>query len=377
MPTATDQSKPTTLFDPSEIFAIVADIPGYCANPKHSLESLLTTLETYECWDPYIDVIETYLQSPALDIATQKEVRVRYAKVLLKYLGRKTETIQTLVELVSGCDVSYKEFARSYLYRLVAKDDYTGEAYLLDHLAFAFNSPGCQVECLERLCFILEKKKFDEKKMHRSFERLLALEPSNKKALLYFKALYSHNGDFQKVAEILTTLLRQQGSTASRYRTAQELASVTLYQLGKPQAAAHILEHHCQGSPLDTQVIRYDCYFQLGIWPKCLQILKNKLRTSTDTKDRAGILFSIGHVQYRARNIVEAKRYFNECYLLDTSQVQAVIKLIEIATELEQPQELMVHLATLFDLTDDPELREEITTTYRRLKQRTAGLLAG
>lgn len=355
---------------PEEIYDIITNLESYADEKKYSLDHILTILESYECWDPYIEIIEGYINTSNKSLEIQINLHVRYAKVLLNYLNRKSEMIHTLNNLIATTKISYYDFSRKLLFKIIGKEDFTSEAFILENIYTSFQNHFCKVSCLERVCFILEKKKFDEEKMHFSFERLIGLDPLNKKALLYFKALHSHNSDWIEVASILELLLNNNTQSISRFRNAQELATVYLYQLNKPKEAANVLENYCINSPLDTNLVRYDCYYRIKNWPKCLKILKEELAKAKSASERSAICFHIAEIELLSKNIIKAQDFFQKSFDFDKSHINAIAKLIEISLELNNFRSVLKYLNLLYKNIDDSLLKKNILESYSKVKSR-------
>src|SRR5690606_33746452 len=121
-----------------------------------------------------------------------------------------------------------------------------------------------QILCLERLCLLLEKKIFNESQLTSTYEKLLEIDPLNLKALRYFKLILVQDNEWADVASILQKLLKAVRHPEEVFRVAQELATVYLYHLDKPNEAIETIQKYCHKSPLDSSTILFDAYQRIG-----------------------------------------------------------------------------------------------------------------
>src|SRR5690606_9965975 len=131
------------------------------------------------------------------------------------------------------------------------------------------------------------KKTHNEQLLDRAYKRLREVDPTNVKALRYFKLYFTQANEWEEVVAILKTLLGSVTRPQEVYRVAQELAAIYLYQLDMADEAITTLDTYCEGSPLDASQIMFDAYQRMANWNGCLKVLRQCLVSVGTDRDRA------------------------------------------------------------------------------------------
>ena len=143
---------------------------------------------------------------------------------------------------ISKIKLEFKPFLKQVIEPLVEQLGYKDISRICEGVYLSFKDRASSSQCLEYLCFIYEKKMFNENRLNTSYVRLLEMDPSNIKALKYFKVLYGENQKWHKVSEVLEKLYESSKHPTDKYKFALELASIFVYQLDEPEKAISIIE---------------------------------------------------------------------------------------------------------------------------------------
>jgi tetratricopeptide (TPR) repeat protein len=263
--------------------------------------------------------------------------------------------------------LSYSDFREKVLHSVVNEMDFDQEAIILQAILPRLKSKEDSVSCLERLCLIYEKKKYDEAQLNKSYEKLYDLDPTNIKALRYFKVVYTQTNQWEKVVQILLNLYHSAKHVNDKYRSAQELAAVYLYQLDQPTNAIDAIEKYCVDSPLNTFTIHYEAYYRIQNWEGCLKVLRNYLKRVEGGLNKAIIHLKIGELEEQVNRISDAEQSFLQAVELAPKMLEPIENLLEMFLDTHNWDKVMTYLQKLYDLVDDPFLKDKIKEGKSRL----------
>ncbi len=348
----------------STIRHIIADI-----NQSNVGESqwhqYLDTLEQFECWQPLFRLLNQKIASSA---SQEISDYTRLARVHTLYLEDMDAGARTCRELMQNFRLDYKSFRVKLLGEILKEDDFESEAAILEAIYGELQTTGEKVECLERLCLIFEKKKYNEEKLNQSFENLLELDPTNIKALRFFKAIFTQSQDWANVVRILKTLHESSRHKNDAYRIAQELATVYLFQLDQPQLCLDVLDGYCQGSPLDTSSLYYEAFYRKRDWKGCLDILAKFLEKVDSDKSKAIIYLKMGELYELMADIDNAIHCYEKSFSAKHSLLESVENLIEIYIEQKNWTKVIHWLRQMRDATDKGYLQERLDEAIGRIE---------
>jgi tetratricopeptide (TPR) repeat protein len=254
-------------------------------------DETLSVLETHECWTAWFDAIKTKNKN-----GHGLDDYIRMIRVNVFYLEDVESASRLAKELVGNKKMSYTDFRRLVLDKLLESEAYKIEGSLLKGVWDVFSSREDQIAAVERLCFIFEKKSHNETLLQHFYGLLRQMHPENAKALRYFRNLYSQSQDWGSVIDVLKKLLSSAKHKQEVFRYAQELAAVHLYQLGDCREAIRYIEEYCADSTLDTSTVHYEAYYRLGNLEGCLRVLRSALLVVEDGETRAIIHYRIASI---------------------------------------------------------------------------------
>ena len=264
----------TLALDGDRIRSLVAKADSGGVTDVAEIQRILDVLEQHECWGPFFRLLgKTISESPK----HANDYFVRLARVQNKYLEDAFAAAETCANMVTELQVSYLQFSVDILPQVIDFEDFNSEGTVLSAICDFLPTATDQISCLERLCMLYEKKIHNESRLVATYEKLLQVDPSNVRALRYFKLTYTQSNDWDQVVDTLKKLLVSVRKPQELFRVAQELAAIYLYQLDMPSEAIQILDTYCADSPLDTSTILFDAYQRLADWQGCLRVLRQCL----------------------------------------------------------------------------------------------------
>lgn len=339
--------------------------------PLEEENRLLETLEFYECWSPLLRTLSRRLSD------TSRRGVVDYihlARIQNRRLEDSAAAARTAALLVEQMEMDYESFRQEAVPLIVAEDDFGTESLILEAISQVLPPRAGKVACLERLCLIYEKKKYNERMLNESYKRLILADSQNIKALRFFKVVYTQNNEWDEVAKILRTLHTSVRHEGDKYRYAQELATVYLYQLDRPKRAIEVIEKYCSKSHLDTSTIHFEAYSRLGNWEGCLNVLKECLTKVDGAVPKAVLHYKIGELEAQLGKVVEAATNFHLSLNLAPQFLEPFESLIELSLNGKKWHEAVALLAQLQTKVGSPELRQRIEEAKLRLQDGIASV---
>ncbi len=344
---------------------MVAQVDSGVALSADVRNDILQTFEQYECWGPYFRLIKRSLQDPA---ARHISDYVRLARVQNLYLEDVFAGAETCAHLVAELSVNYQRFSEEILPHVIEFEDFAAEATILSAVCDRFTIVVDRVACLERLCMLFEKKTHNETQLAKTYERLLAIDPRNVKALRYFKMVFTQNSEWEEVVGILKTLIGCVTHRQELYRVAQELAAIFLYQLDMAEEAINILETHCVESPLDTSTILYDAYQRLANWHGCLKVLRQCLLNVDSDAGRAVLHLKIASLHEQLNELDQALDNFGKASKLWPTFLDPIEGMINVALVKKDWPLVSTWLEHLAVKVEDDKLKAQLRQAIRRVQ---------
>ncbi len=348
-----------------EISTLVHQLNQSTLVPEESLEETLQLLLDHECWNLYFKILEPLIDNPK---RRTLPLYIKAAKAYSVHLEDIQKAAKICAKLMKDLRLSYGEFREKVLHAVIGELDFDHEALILQAILPRLKSKEDTVACLERLCLIYEKKKYDEDQLNKSYEKLYDLDPSNMKALRYFKVVYTQTNQWEKVVQILQNLYHSAKHINDKFRSGQELAAVYLYQLDQPMNAIEAIEKYCADSPLNTFTIHYEAYYRMQNWEGCLRVLRSYLKKVDGGLNRAIIHLKMGELEEQMKRTVEAENSFLQCLDLAPKMLEPLENLIEMNIDAQKWDKVLFFMNKLHDSVDDNFLREKIREGRARLQ---------
>lgn len=329
------------------------------------LEPIFDRLQAFECWTSFFQLLEQQIDNPK---KRQLDYYVRTARAYSVHLEDIQKAAKVCLKMMKDLRLSYHDFRDKALFHIIDEQDYGDEGIILQAIYPKLRSKEDNIACMERLCLIYEKKKYDETNLSKSYERLIELDPYNQKALRYFKIVYTQNNQWEKVAQVLMNLFTSAKHVNDRYRSAQELAAVYLYQLDAPSNSIEVIEKYCADSPLSTFAIHYEAYYRMQAWEGCLRVLNAQVKKVSGDLNKANITIRIGETLERLRRPDEAVFAYKRVLELAPNMLEPLEKLIDIYLRQENWAATLDVLRALDECLDDTFLKDKIKEGMERLQ---------
>lgn len=353
-----------------DISDLVNQITRGAAVGDTHLDPILDKLQDFECWTTYFQLLESQIDNPK---KRQIHHYVRTARAYAIHLEDIQKAAKVCVKLMKDIRLGYAEFREKVLQSVIGENEFEQEAVILQAVYPKFRVKEDLIACMERLCLIYEKKKFDEGNLNKSYERLIELDPMNQKALRYFKIVYTQNNQWDKVLQVLQSLFASAKHINDRYRSAQELAAVHLYQMDQPQNAVDIIERYCADSPLNTFAIHYDAYYRLQNWDGCLRVLRAHLKKIEGGLNKAITHLKMGELLERMKRYKEAEENYYKALEYSPRMLEPYERLMDLYLDFKQWDNVLDCLNRLQEAVDDSYLKEKIQEGSARLQHAMEG----
>lgn len=338
---------------------------GQSLMASENIYDALDLLSLYECWDPFFRLANEKISKPdhreIQDYAYQVEVYT-------KNLNNISKAAEVCRRAIRDLPISFHILRNEILVKAIPVDDYKIESEILELVQSAFRNKQDEIDCLERLCMIYEKKVYREDQLYNSYERLLKNDPNNISALKFFKVAHAHSQEWARVIEILELLYKNSRHQNDRYRIAQEMASVFLYQLDKPSAAIETIEKSCLGSPLDTSNIHYEAFYRLRDWAGCLRVLHAYMERVEHRSEKAVVCYKIGELNERLQEVDTAIDFYQKSLSFNSKLYESLESLIEIAIDNADWQLVEEYLVRLQGSLSAEHLKKRVGEAVQRIK---------
>ncbi|MBF0440337.1 MAG: hypothetical protein HQK54_00370 [Oligoflexales bacterium] len=359
MSVSTDNAKAATFKQ------IVFKIDNDVSISREEYDTYLEQLKFYECWVPFLNLIKRSIKNPK---TRQLSDYVKLAKVQHSYLEDIYSAAETCAHAVADLALDYSSFIEAMYSEILGLEEYDSEAIILENIYSMLTRDEDLIACLERLCLIYEKKRFNENLLNQTYEKLIAIDPQNLKALRYFKVLFTQSNDWAEVIRILQTLHLSAKHRNDKFRIAQEIAAVYLYQMDLPRKAVEMIENYCASSPLDTSSIHFDAYYRLRDWDGCLNVLREYLLKVESDSDRAIGCFKAGELEEKCGRLESARDFYLKCIKFVPSMLEPYENLIKIALQNKDWSACISYLKRLKTQIHMPLLADRIEEACERIK---------
>lgn len=347
------------------IRSLIAKVDGGAIIDAGERQKALDLFERYECWGPYFRLLNGIItENPR----QSESYFIRLARVQNRYLEDAFAAAESCANMVADLKLGYLRFSEDILPQIIEFEDYIAEATILSAICDYLPTVIDRISCLERLCMLYEKKTHNENRLVATYEKLLLTDPSNVRALRYFKLTYTQSNDWDQVVEILLKLLQAVRQPQEIFRVGQELAAIYLYQLDKPAEALTALEAHCADSPLDTSNIAFDAYQRLADWEGCLKVLRQCLLNVDSERSRAILQYKIGNLCLQMGRVEEAVENFSKVTKISPEFLDAYEGIIAVKLQQRDWASVDQWLDSLSSNTQDEKLRNQLQQARSRLR---------
>lgn len=334
--------------------------------PPESYEDALEQLEAYECWDYWFELVKGHAKATP---ASFVDDHCRLARVQIRYFEDVDAASNSCKAIVESSGMNFAEFRTSVLDRVVEIEDFAAEGVILRSAWERFSAIEDRVAALERICFIYEKKNHNEHLLNQFYERLLKIHPENAKALRYFRTLHTQLQEWPSVIDILKKLFNSAKHPQERFRYAQEMAAVYLYQLDDAAEAVRVIEEDCKNSTLDTSTIHYEAYLRLGKHDGCLKVLRACLLNMDDDLVRSVIHYRIASLYEQQENYPLAFENYEKALGLNDKFIEAIEGLISSCLKMRNWTAVKEWLAVLATRVGSASLGSQVRAGLARLEE--------
>ena len=329
---------------------------------KSECPGMMKTLREYECWIPYEKVLRSLTKE------TDSEQRFFYYLELIRFYCLHMVDIDLAAnvarEYLAVRPLSFEEFRREVISRIELSD--RAQVEFIDGVLPSFSKEE-QVSSLEFVSFLLEKKLHDERRLLAVFKKLLSLDPSNSKALRFFKDFHAQHEEWELVADYLTRLCGAVEHKSEKYRYAHELAGVSLYNLDSPAKCLEVLKQRCSDSPLDSSTLLFEAYRRSEDWQGCMSVLDRSMPTGNPSQDAARH-YRIAQYASKIGDLEKAKNSLVLARNLSSEFWEPVEELVHIAILQKDWQSLLTLTWEVSEKTSSEQLSARVLSLHEQLQ---------
>lgn len=338
---------------------------GTPLSPSESVNAQQLLID-YECWEVLFALL-------GADVKDNRELFLHNQKLAIrthiKYLNDTQAGIELLDKIITNHKVSFGFIWEEI--RSCMADDSQSQAMILVSIWEKFEALSCRVKCLEHLCLVYEKKLANDEQTLKYYRILIDIDPSNIRALKYFKSVYTYNFQWNQAIEIINKIL-QSSRGLDRYRAAQELAAIYLYSKDLPRRALDVLDGYCADSPLDKSMILYDSYMRLKDWDNCIKILQDKIKSSKTAIKQSQLHLKIAGLYTRAGNHAAAEEEYRVAFAKDMDCVEALEAMVGLYAQDGNWTQVLDCLAEIQSRLSERAQYLRVERLVNRIKKHTA-----
>lgn len=350
-------------YSPDQVKQMVGQVMSGESLAREESQNYKSVFRAYECWKPYIKLLEDSLQRSNNDDLENEFVDLIYA--FFRFYYDFNAAVKYSKDYLSKLKPEFETFRVRLLDQLDLADIEKTE-YLKTLAGFFARQE--QVKCLEYISTIFEKKLHDEKQLSGTYKKILSLEPKNLRSLRFFKTVYMQNEEWDQVADVLLKIIAASPHASEKYRVAHELSGVYLYQLDQPKKAIETLEMYCQNSPLDKSSLLYEAYAKGEQWDKCIDVLEKLLISLNDEQKKPFIFYRLGLLVARTGNLDKAREYLQKANEMAPQLWEPMEELIHVAILQKNWSELLVLLSELIDKVKNAGQKKLLEGLYEQLQ---------
>lgn len=296
----TDSSVSTKELSPTEALAHIATNTVNAEN----YDIIAQTLYNNECWQPLLNLLKSEENKNNSQINI-----VESSKILFYRLSDKHKAVEKFNQLIKKNRLPFDHYYNTLVSKLINPQDYKDQLLFFEKAKNLYSGKD-RVQCLQKICFIYEKKVFqDESKVFAYYTELLQLDPQNIKALKFFKNIFSQNSNWPEVEKTLLRIIAASKNKHHQAKEALELASIYVYQLSDPDSAVKILEKYWDDASVDNSTVLLAAYEALGDYKKAFKLLDKLINMEKDSVQLAKIHHKVSELSQDNADLTKAKHH--------------------------------------------------------------------
>ncbi len=186
-----------------------------------------------------------------------------------------------------------------------------------------------------RLANLYERRLGDEDRAISNYDRCLAAEPDNARALAAMRRLLEASERWEDLARVLGREAEVEEDPRARYRRYLELGDLYHDRLDRAVDAVYFWRKAMDDRPDDKPVLArlMEAYGEAGDWPSSVKILKRLVRAETDPGKQARFLYAIAQIQGdQLEDPVNAVRTYDKALDADPTMLKAFAAIDELIT---------------------------------------------
>ena len=224
-----------------------------------------------------------------------------------------------------------------------------------------------KIACLEDHCGIYENADPDDDAFFRCLEKLLYLDPQNQKALKYMKSQHWNSQDFEKLIQVLESLLTTSKDPSDRFRLGLEVASVYFYQLSDPERCLEVLAKYCREGHLDISSLEFEALVEMKRFDEARMVLMDSFHSLGDANSRALLFYKLSQLSENINLQTSVGELF-QCIRLNPRFFEAHEKLVAFFVERKDWNGTMERLSALSAVVSDGENKAKLLSLVKQIE---------
>ena len=316
----------------------------------------------YECWKPYERLLKKHFN---------EEKRVTTDEFLFHCEILEEISQWDLLAEISACwflqcNSGYSTLKLTVLARLDLDDNAWALGMIYGSLFSSLVENSDKIACLEDLCDIYENADLDDD-FFRCLEKLLCLDPQNQKALKFMKSQHWNTQDFEKLTQVLESLLESSEHPSDRFRLGLEIASVYFYQLSDPVRCLDILARYCREGHLDISPLKFEALVEAKRFDDARMVLLDSFHSLDDDKNRSLLFYKLSQLSENI-NLQTSMDELFQCIRLNPRFFEAHEKLISLLVERKDWARTIEHLSSLSNVVSDSEKKAKLLSLVKQIE---------
>lgn len=265
----------------AQLKSVLSSLSSPQRSDEESREEALAILAAYECWEPYLALVESFIKE-ATDYELRREYTQRIARVYLNDVEDYRRAADFLAHAAVSLKMPFNLFWRYCISEIRLYKDYRVEAEIIETIIIRHRDHNFLEKAYERLILLYEEKLYEEDNIPLAYEKLLVVNSKNQKALKFYKNLHMQRHEWGEIEKYLLALVASCTEPREEHHYRVELATVYLHYLDETQKALEILDAVDVHAGFEACKVKFSLLFLIGEFKKALGALQ-PLKTLAET----------------------------------------------------------------------------------------------
>lgn len=330
------------------LFDVARSIPYFSQMTAYEQDDLIRRLQAYECYTQAVTLLNWRMENSTRGEIQKLDDYVAVMRIWHDGCEDFVKFIEVAKDCIQRLRLSFATIRVRIIDNIIGAENFEEQVKVYRAVAASVDDIRQRVLLLERLAFLFEKKLTLNVEVESTFQEVLTLDPTNTKALRYFKVLAVQSGHWRDATKYLEKMMEafDEGSF-ERTRAAFELAQIVLYHLNQAPRAREILAMVANDPRIDTTQTFCEALERSSAFDELLDFLDVKEHDAPVRDDKSRIKHKMGLISLKAGKQSEAIQFLQESVALNPRNLMAHESLVSTLLEEKMNKELIQELRTL------------------------------